>query len=74
MTETITMNKCCLTEKEAAEYLAVSVAYLRADRMNGKLKNRTLGPPFVKFGRSVRYLIEDLNQWLQMNRVNRVSM
>ena len=35
--------------------------------------NRSPGPKFVKIGRSVRYLIEDLDYWLEAHRVKRVS-
>ena len=65
------LQKRCLTEKEAANYIGMSVAYLRADRKNGHLKNRTPGPDYVKLGKSVRYLIEDLNDWLLTHRISR---
>lgn len=58
------MEKRAFTEKEAAQYIAMSCAFLRQDRMNGKLKNRTPGPNYIKFGRSVRYLKEELDGWL----------
>jgi predicted DNA-binding transcriptional regulator AlpA len=32
--------------------------------MEGNRGNRTPAPPFIKIGRSVRYLKEDLDSWL----------
>lgn len=63
------MDKRSLTEAEAAEYIAMSRSFLRQDRINGHRKNRTPGPPYVKIGRSVRYLKEDLDKWLDTYRV-----
>lgn len=62
-----------LTEPDAARYIGMSEQFLRQDRMNGPRHNRTLGPPFIKIGRSVRYLIDDLDSWLREHRVNRVA-
>jgi hypothetical protein len=50
------MTKIILTEKEASEYIGMSRSFLRQDRMNGYRVNRTPGPPFIKIGRSIRYL------------------
>jgi predicted DNA-binding transcriptional regulator AlpA len=36
--------------------------------MDGMRENRTPGPPFVKVGRAVRYLVEDLDAWLERYR------
>ncbi|MGE3319848.1 MAG: helix-turn-helix transcriptional regulator [Candidatus Berkiella sp.] len=55
----------CLTEKEAAHYIGMSVSFLRRDRMEGVIGNRTPGPKWLKIGRSVRYLKEELDQWLE---------
>ena len=61
------MNKQrALTEAEAAEYLSVSRSLLRQGRMAGDRKGRLSGPPWIKMGsRSIRYLKEDLDQWLE---------
>lgn len=56
------------TERAAAEYISMSSSFLRQSRMDGIRENRTPGPPFVKIGRAVRYLREDLDQWLQAHR------
>jgi hypothetical protein len=58
-----------LREQEAANYIGMSVSFLRQSRMNGNLPRRTPGPPYVRQGRSIRYLIEDLNNWLHSNRI-----
>lgn len=57
----------CLTEKEAAHYIGMSVSFLRRDRMEGVIGNRTPGPKWLKIGRSVRYLKEELDRWLESN-------
>ncbi len=57
------------TEAEAAEYIAMSRSFLRQDRMNGPRKGRTHAPPYIKVGRAVRYLLEDLDAWLLSHRV-----
>jgi len=55
-----------LTESETARRLRVSIAWLR----NSRRKNpRNGGPPFIKFGRAVRYLVVDLDAWLASRRV-----
>ena len=53
-----------LTERETALYLTVSRAYLAATRVR-----HSGGPPFIKFGRTVRYLVSDLDAWIVENRV-----
>jgi predicted DNA-binding transcriptional regulator AlpA len=57
-------SKRVLSEIEASEYICMSRSYLRQARMEGNRDNRTPAPPFIKIGRSVRYLIEDLDCWL----------
>jgi predicted DNA-binding transcriptional regulator AlpA len=59
-----TTNKRALTEVETAEYIGMSRSFLRQSRMEGNRTNRTPAPSFIKIGRSVRYLIEDLDNWL----------
>jgi predicted DNA-binding transcriptional regulator AlpA len=60
-----------LKEQQASAYIGMSVPYLRTDRMNGHREGRTPGPPFLKIGRTVRYLRTDLDAWLQAHRVDR---
>lgn len=52
-----------LTEKQVAEILCQSVQTLRNHRFLGK------GVPYVKIGRSVRYLVEDVEHYLQAHRI-----
>lgn len=63
-TEQKTFPPRALSEKETAKYIGMSRSFLAQARMDGKLKNRTPAPPFIKIGRTVRYLKEDLDQWL----------
>ena len=58
------MEKRVFTEIETAEYIGMSRSYLRQSRMEGNRANRTPAPPFVRIGRSIRYLKEDLDLWL----------
>ena len=46
----------------------MSRSFLRQSRMNGKRQNRTPGPPFLKIGRKVLYLADDLDDWLLEHR------
>jgi predicted DNA-binding transcriptional regulator AlpA len=48
-----------LTPIEASEICRMSVSWLAKARMNGD------GPPFVKFGRAVRYEETALHQWVK---------
>ncbi|WP_351124333.1 DNA-binding protein [Shewanella sp. T24-MNA-CIBAN-0130] len=57
-------NKRALSEIETAEYIGMSRSFLRQSRMEGNRENRTPAPPFIKIGRAVRYLKEDLDLWL----------
>ena len=56
--------KRAFTEQETAEYIGMSRSFLRQSRMDGTLDNRTSAPKFIKIGRAVRYLREDLDSWL----------
>jgi hypothetical protein len=51
-----------LMESEAALRLGVKAATLRAWRHQGK------GPAFVRFGRAVRYLVRDIEDFEQASR------
>lgn len=71
------MDKRVFTEIETAAYLGMSRSYLRQSRMEGNRDNRTPAPPFIRIGRSIRYLKEDLDLWLdtlpkyqQLNQAN----
>jgi predicted DNA-binding transcriptional regulator AlpA len=51
-----------LTERQAARYLTRSVSSLRRDRKSGT------GPGFVRFGRSIRYLKSQLDDFISAGK------
>ncbi len=53
-----------LTDREASIYLGMSQSWLRQSRVTGNPD----APPFLKIGRSVRYLRSDLDIWLERKR------
>lgn len=57
-----------LTEAEAAHYIGMSTHFLRISRQQGRMGNRTPAPPYIKIGRAVRYLLDDLDHWLTEHR------
>ncbi len=57
-------------EREAARYIAMSRSFLRQSRMNGRRENRTPGPRWIRVGRSILYLVEDLDDWLDQHRAS----
>jgi hypothetical protein len=50
-----------MTESELARRASVSVAALRKWRREGR------GPRFLRLGRLIRYLVEDVDAWLHSN-------
>lgn len=59
------LRKRAFNEREAAEYIGMSVAFLRMDRCYGPIGNRTPGPRWHSIGqRAIRYFLEDLDAWL----------
>ena len=64
-------TKRALTEQEAATYISMSRSFLRQGRMTGRLENRAAPPPHIKIGnRSIRYLIDDLDNWLEHFKID----
>lgn len=58
-------EKRSFKEREAAAYIGMSRSFLRQGRMTGQLEEKTSPPPFIKVGnRTIRYLREDLDLWL----------
>lgn len=53
-----------LTEIQTAKYIGMSRSYLRRARVYGNRDLSIPAPPFIKIGRAVRYLREDLDTWL----------
>ncbi len=62
------IEKRLLNEQETARYISMSRSFLRTARMDGPVGNRTVAPPFIRIGRSVRYAIDDLDSWIAENR------
>jgi hypothetical protein len=56
-----------INEEAAAAYIGMSTSYLRISRMRGATKC-TDAPPFVRIGKSIRYLPQDLDAWLAARR------
>jgi len=65
------MDKRSYTEPEAAYYIGMSRSFLRQDRMNGYRKTKTPGPHYVQIGRTIRYLKDDLDAWLNQLKIER---
>ena len=55
----ITLDHDLMTSKETASFLRVSESWLAKARMVGE------GPPFMQFGRSIRYSKSALVRWMQ---------
>lgn len=64
------VEKKVFKDVEAASYICMSRSFLSQDRVNGALANRTPGPKYIKIGRSIRYLKDDLDSWLENHRKN----
>ncbi|HAT8643593.1 MULTISPECIES: hypothetical protein [Legionella] len=62
------MEKRVFKEVEAASYICMSRSFLSQDRAYGTLANRTPGPKYIRIGRSIRYLKDDLDSWLDQHR------
>jgi len=74
MSKQIEQARRAMGEPAAAAYIGMSRSFLRQDRMNGARDNRAEGPRFVRIGRRIRYLKDDLDAWLESNRVERNSL
>ena len=59
-----TISPRAFTEAQAAIYIGMSRSFLARSRMDGHRQNHTPGPDFIKIGRVVRYLRDDLDRWL----------
>lgn len=71
VTETPIRRKQHLTEAETAEYIGMSRSFLAKDRMNGHREGRLKGPNPVKIGKRAMYDIDELNEWLKVNTIER---
>ncbi len=54
-----------VTERDAAIYIGMSPAFLAASRLG----RGSPGPAFIRSGRTIRYLLVDLDAWLLARRV-----
>lgn len=55
-----------LKSPAAATYIGMSDSWLRQDRMLDPTRQK--GPPYLKYGKAVRYLRADLDRWLEARR------
>jgi len=53
-----------LTPKDAAKYIGMSAGFLAVARCHGNLSNRTPAPPFIRIGRTIRYDLQELDEWI----------
>jgi len=51
-------------DREAADYIGMSETWLRQQRCHGAPGQ----PPYIRIGRSIRYLRADLDRWLAERR------
>ena len=72
--EKVPVKKRLYTVAEAAEYLAVSEDFLRKDCSEGPRKNRTPGPDPWRCGNIVRYVLEDMDEWIEIHRKPRAYL
>lgn len=56
-----------LTRDEVAFYFGLTRRYLEVSAVRGD------GPPMIKIGRSVRYQVGDLQDWIAARRINSTS-
>jgi hypothetical protein len=64
----VEIARSVLNEAETARFLGISTSALRKGRMNGARDNHLRPPPFIKLGRRVVYLIDDLRAYLESHR------
>ena len=62
MTTTVEVESPYLTTEEAARYLRLGVSTLNQWRGKGQ------GPPFLRAGKKVMYLLADLDAWMESRR------
>lgn len=56
-----------LSRSEVVEHFGIGLRFLETAATRGD------GPPFVKVGRSVRYLVSDLRSWIEARRYGSTS-
>lgn len=69
MSKTNTVVPRALSTRQAAEYLCLSEIVLRQGRCEGPREGHIPPPPYVRIGRKVIYLIDDLDRYLEAHRI-----
>jgi predicted DNA-binding transcriptional regulator AlpA len=64
-------DKKVFSEKEAASYVGVSESTLKKARLYRQSAKQTY-PPYFRFGRSIRYRMQDLERWMDLQVNNQV--
>ena len=59
-----TVEPRALNTPDAAKYIGMSNEFLRRTRIKGQVKEGAPVPKFIKIGRLVRYIKDDLDEWL----------
>jgi predicted DNA-binding transcriptional regulator AlpA len=59
----VAVENSAVAEREAAPYLGMTTSWLRKGRRDGT------GPPYIRIGRSVRYILRDLDSYRERRRV-----
>ena len=54
-----------LNSFQCAQIIGMSEAFLRTSRSDGPREGRTLGPPFVRIGKRIRYPKENMVKWVR---------
>ncbi len=62
------IEKRSYTEEEAAYYIRMSMSFLRKTRLTGKHRSHVKGPRYIRIGKAIRYLKEDLDDFLSERR------
>jgi len=57
-----------ITEKEVSEIIGRALSTLRNDRFLGK------GIPYIKIGKSVRYRLDDVIEFMESKRVETIDV
>ena len=58
------LTKRGMKDPETSHYIGMSESWLRQSRVT----NNPNAPPYIKIGRAVRYLRDDLDAWLESHR------
>lgn len=66
----LAVTPALVTEAEAARHLGMSLSYLRERRYSGPRPGRADPPPYVRFGRAIRYRAVDLDRYIEAHLVD----